>query len=904
MSQEDKRFRYTIPLEHSLGILLNSMIRKVPNSEGVDRFMQEIISQIKKHERNVPKSRYRKNIKSYWCPELDTLKRVKINAFREWVSAGKPRDPNDHLFIMNKEAKKNFRKRLKGIARAYDEEKISEAVRSAEVDHTVFWRMLKRERDGPRVKTPSIKDPNGKVVHDLDQILKVWKDHFAALGTPIDSPSYDQRHYDRVSEKLDELKRSTDVDDFSRESFSIEEVGKGISLLNAGKAPGIDGVTKEHLINAGENLVLVITLLFNWILETEYIPINFRRGVQIPLYKGKNTSTMEVNNYCGITLLSIFNKLFELVMWKRMEKWWFESEAISGLQGACRKGVSCVHSAYTLQESISTLLETNSKVFVTYLDVSKAFDGVWIGGLFYRLWELGIRGKTWRLFFNSYTDFQCKARVQSKMSEWYPLRCGIHQGGYLSLIKYLAFINSLITCLEDSGLCSAIHGINVSPLGYADDVASASTSKIKTDQVLNIVYNHSCTWRYRFNPKKSAVLVFGESERENKCNSKYRMYKLGPDRIKEARSYDHLGLKNNCLWQNKERTIEKIAKGRKALNAAAGLGLKPGGLSIKACGMIFWSLVIPIITFACELWVLTDDDIKLLEDFQTYAGRRIQRFSQNSPRATSYVGLGWIRLEVFIYIKKLLFVRTITMLDNTSLYKRIFMARYEVFDQNREYGVENRLQSVTFDILRIADLFGLYEDIGHMLYGTKMYSKKQWRDIVWKKARDIDNQDWYYRTIFFKSTEHLGAIMDTIKPLVWWQLGDHMPELMTPCETMSKLVCRASRLKCDSYLYKNDPVNRPYCEMCNNFAIENVEHLIMTCPAHEEKRNKMIREINDLERHYSIQILRPNCNNLNTLMGRFPEHVDFDVMLYFYRIVAIGVHQMYQSVIKNREGIG
>ena len=102
------------------------------------------------------------------------------------------------------------------------------------------------------------------------------------------------------------------------------------------------------------------------------------------------------------------------------------------------------------------------------------------------------------------------------MSEWYPLRCGIHQGGYLSLIKYLAFINSLLTCLEHSGLCSVIYGINVSPLRYADDVASASTSKHNTDKVLKLVYEHSCVWRYRFNPKKSAVLVFGESERENR----------------------------------------------------------------------------------------------------------------------------------------------------------------------------------------------------------------------------------------------------------------------------------------------------------------------------------------------------------------------------------------------------
>ena len=587
-----------------------------------------------------------------------------------------------------------------------------------------------------------------------------------------------------------------------------------------------------------------------------------------------------------------------------MEKWWYDSEAVSRLQGACRKGISCVHSAYILQESISTLLETHSKVFVTYLDVSKAFDGVWIGGLFFRLWKIGIYGKTWRLFYNSYTDFQCKARIQNKMSKWYPLWCGIHQGGYLSLIKYIAFINSLLTGLEQSGFFSVVHGLSISSLGYADDVASASTSKNKTDQVLKLVYKHSCTWRYRFNPKKSAILVFGESDKENRVNSKNRMYKLGSDPIKEQQSYDHLGLKNNCLWQNKARISEKIGKGRKALNTAAGLGLKPGGLSINACGLIFWSLVVPIITFACELWILNDEDVKLLEDFQTYAGRRIQRFAQNSPRVTSYVGLGWIRLEMFVYIKKLLFIRTIAILDDNSMYKHIFRARFNDFNDNKDVCTINRLQSVTFDILRTADNFGLYEIVGQMLDGTRVYSKKQWRDIVWKRAREIDNYDWYYRTQFFSVTAHLKSVMDTVKPIVWWQLGDHCPELMQQCETMSKLICGASRLKSDSYMYKNDCINRPYCDMCNNFAIENVEHLIMHCPALKEKREKMLQEIEALEYLSGTQILLPSGNNLPIFLGKIPENVDHETMLHFHRIVAKNVHQMYIFVLKNRDGIG
>ena len=44
-----------------------------------------------------------------------------------------------------------------------------------------------------------------------------------------------------------------------------------------------------------------------------------------------------------------------------------------------------------LQETVLSALETNKKkVFVSYFDVSKAFDTVWINGLFYKLYQKGI----------------------------------------------------------------------------------------------------------------------------------------------------------------------------------------------------------------------------------------------------------------------------------------------------------------------------------------------------------------------------------------------------------------------------------------------------------------------------------------------------------------------------------
>ena len=207
--------------------------------------------------------------------------------------------------------------------------------------------------DGPRVRTPSIKNSAGKVDHNIDDILLVWKEHFTKLGTLTVSPNFDEQHHEHVMENVHGWLLSNDIDEFTENPFTCEKIRNGIKTLNGGKTPGYDGVTKEHLKNADPVMIDILCLMYNRIRRSEYIPVNFRRGIQIPLYKGRNSSIVEVNNYRGITLLTTFNKLFEILIWKRLEEWWVGAEVLSRLQGACRQGVSCLHSALLLQETIS-----------------------------------------------------------------------------------------------------------------------------------------------------------------------------------------------------------------------------------------------------------------------------------------------------------------------------------------------------------------------------------------------------------------------------------------------------------------------------------------------------------------------------------------------------------------------
>ena len=192
----------------------------------------------------------------------------------------------------------------------------------------------------------------------------------------------------------------------------------------------------------------------------------------MPLFKGKDACPLDPNSYRGITLLSVFNKLFEVLVWRRLEGWWTGVGAVSGLQNACKKGRSCLHTSLLLNETVATSMEDNELVYIAFFDVAKAFDSVWVEGSFVQLWDIGVRRKTWRLLYRCYLDFWCVARVQGHVSGWYQLKCGIHQGGNMSLIKYTAFINSLLVALQNSDLCCSIRRIPSMPVGYADDLAA------------------------------------------------------------------------------------------------------------------------------------------------------------------------------------------------------------------------------------------------------------------------------------------------------------------------------------------------------------------------------------------------------------------------------------------------
>ncbi len=231
---------------------------------------------------------------------------------------------------------------------------------------------------------------------------------------------------------IDYAQESLQHEDPLDEPFEVSEVVTICKELPNGKAGGLDGITYEHIKYGGVNLHKILAKIFNSVCAFEYVVDNWLVGNIISLYKGKK-SKRHKTNYRGNTLLNLIGKIFERLILNRWTPT-FQLLAIpNDYQFAYQENKSCVQSSFVLQEIIHANVERGSKVFCCFLDSTKAFDSVWLDGLFFKLFNIGMKGKSWRVLRKWYQNMQSCVSLNEKYSPMFQVKQGERQGGVLSL---------------------------------------------------------------------------------------------------------------------------------------------------------------------------------------------------------------------------------------------------------------------------------------------------------------------------------------------------------------------------------------------------------------------------------------------------------------------------------------
>ena len=192
----------------------------------------------------------------------------------------------------------------------------------------------------------------------------------------------------------------------------------------------------------------------------------------------KNEEKNIVRNYRPISLLPIFAKVFERLLFNPLFAHFHDNDLFTKCQSGFMPGDSCVSQIISLVHEIQSSFDCNPPVDsrAIFLDISEAFDKVWHQGLLSKLKSYGAEGSLFCLLGNYLENRKQRVILDGHCSSWKNIVSGVTQGSVLGPLLFLVYINDL-----PNGIVS-IYKI------FADD-ASIFSIVLDKNSSQNIIYN-------------------------------------------------------------------------------------------------------------------------------------------------------------------------------------------------------------------------------------------------------------------------------------------------------------------------------------------------------------------------------------------------------------------------------
>ena len=127
----------------------------------------------------------------------------------------------------------------------------------------------------------------------------------------------------------------------------------------------------------------------------------------------------------GITLLGTLGKLFTHILhniWAKKYHVYIEAQA------GFRKNMGTIDNIFIINNLITQILNENKKLYVAFIDFSKAFDFVVHDILWNKLIKIGVRGKILNIIRSMYKTVKSRVKYQNELSEEYSCLLGVAQG--------------------------------------------------------------------------------------------------------------------------------------------------------------------------------------------------------------------------------------------------------------------------------------------------------------------------------------------------------------------------------------------------------------------------------------------------------------------------------------------
>lgn len=859
----------------------------------------------------------------------------------------------DELRRSAKSARNRVKKRRRKLLRTAEVREIEhiESLRPNQARR--FWQKLKQlgcvSGGGKQIAVPSCAvDKAGQVYDDEEAVRRVWCKAWATLATyDAEDGRFDQQFHDRLIHQLQQQTReeamkdidsdenAENEDDDQKENanasisismspepvripppsssstvyvgtselnlpITLSEVCLSVGRLQNHKAAGADGIVGEMLKQGGDSLLACVHLLCVAMFKTGNIPMDWLRGVIVPLHK--DGDKRDPLNYRPITLLSIAGKVYAGVLHARLIKWSESNNIIVPEQGGFRPQRGCAEQIFTLTELIRIRRARKQSTFACFIDIRKAYDTVWHDGLKVKLREYGIHGGMYNAIVSMYAACESTVRLGEELgfTEFFNIDTGVRQGCILSPWLYALYINDLAKEIKQSGLGAFIDEkkqFRLSLLLYADDIVLLGNNKEDLQTLLHICASYACRWRFEYNHAKCALLHFS-------CNSSplpTSVLLLGTTPVQWVSCYRYLGVElhssGNLFRSFHPRLIDSATR---CMHAVSGMGLFSGKVSVVTACLLYHSLVRSVLEYGGEV-ASVQRAWPEAEKLQNRMARVILQAPVRVATVAMMAELGWssmegrmqqLRLSLYGRIMK---IKARVQADAVAAGKRVDDYDHpvvRVFDASVAWlnssfmidetvGCYSNSSTSNFDVVRPStpcvhsnqvpwaaqvrcDLLSL----GLEQYwrpdgaGVYMFDDSQmaapaahWRGVTKRAVQQRESRRMWERcksyaslTTFTSVTMEEQVTVGHIQHYLTvrtagWNDRTHRGRLW-----MTALRCGYSTLQLHSGRVRGVPVEKRLCQLGCVGAVEDEKHFLLICPMFESRRKKLKNDINMLVR--------------------------------------------------------